>query len=250
MNKESKVCKVYKVESLLNSLFEKGARGILENYLQKMYIFLDESYNLKDRTKPQFISINGFETTTIKQIWKQWRIYRRRFVGKERIHATDRKFEPLREKCFELFYRLPQTTLLTSFQAIQEIPVGKGSFYFRKDKLDFEMVYEDILKSLLDKLNLHEYKEVVINIDDRKHKEGILGKRKFQKNVLSYLNQYYPNTIFRFQILPSSSNVLIEVADFVSNTFYKKYVGQKIGFLDKLEAKTIEIKNPLGEPRG
>lgn len=215
-----------------------------------MYIFLDESYNLKDRTKPQFISINGFRTTDVKRIWKQWRIYRRRFVGRERIHATDRKFELLRKKCFDLIYYSPQTTLLTSFQAIQEIPVDKNSFYFIKGKLDFEMVYEDILKSLLDELSLYEYKEVVINIDDRKHKEGILGKRKFQMNILSYLNQYYPNTVFRFQILPSSSNILIEVADFVSNTFYKKYVGQKIGFLDKLEAKTIEIKNPLGKPKG
>lgn len=210
-----------------------------------MYIFLDESYNLKDRTIPQFISINGFKTVAVKQIWKQWKICRRKFVGKERIHASNRKFEPLREKCFDLVYSSQEAVFLTAFQAINEIPVDKSGFYFKKGKLDFEIIYEHLLKNLLDKLNLHEYKEVIINIDDRKHKDAILGKQKFHKNILSYLNQYYPNTIFRFQILPSSSNILIEMADFVSNTFYKQYAGQKFNYLDKIKAKTTQIKNPL-----
>jgi len=67
-----------------------------------MYIFLDESYNLKDRSRPQFISISGFKTAAIKQIWKHWKIYRRKFISKARIHATDKRFEPLREKILNL----------------------------------------------------------------------------------------------------------------------------------------------------
>jgi len=43
---------------------------------------------------------------------------------------------------------------------------------------------------------------------------------------------------------------LIEIADFISNTFYKEYIGQKMDSLEKLKAKTIEIKNPLEKPRG
>lgn len=210
-----------------------------------MHIFLDESYNLKDRTKPQFISISGFKTVAAKQIWKQWKIYRRRFISKARIHATDKRFELLRQKSFDLIYSSPDTTLLTVFQAIQEIPAGRNSIYFRKGKLDFEKVYEDALKALLDKLNLHEYNRVVIAMDNRKHKGGILGKKKFHKNMLSYLGQCYPNTVFQFQFLPSSSNILLEIADFISNTFYKQYSGRKINSLKRLGVKTIEIKNPL-----
>ena len=215
-----------------------------------MYIFLDESYNLKDRSRPQFISISGFKTAAVKQIWKYWKIYRRKFISKARIYATDKRFEPLREKILNLIYSSPEITLLTTFQAIQEIPTGRNSPYYKKDKLDFEKVYEDILKALLDKLNLQEYKRVVINIDSRKHKGGILGKKKFQENILSYLEQCYSNTIFCFQILPSISNILIEIADFISNIFYKEYIGQKMDSLEKLKAKTIEIKNPLEKPRG
>ena len=215
-----------------------------------MYIFLDESYNLRDRSKLQFISINGFKTTGPRRIWKRWKIYRRRFISKARIHATDGRFKPLRGKALDLISLSPDTALLTVFQIIKEIPVGKDSPYYKKDKLDFEKVYEDILKALLDKLNLQEYKKVVINIESRKHKGGILGKKRFQENILSYVRQCYPNTIFRFEILPSSSNILIEVADFISNTFYKHYLGQKIKSLEDLKGKTIEIKNPLGKPRG
>jgi len=215
-----------------------------------MYIFLDESYNLKDRTKPQFISISGFKTTAIKRIWKKWKVYRRKFISKARIHATDKRFEPLRKKSLDLIYSSTETTILTSIQILQKIPAGKGSSYYKKDKLDFEKVYEDLLKALLDKLSLQEYKKVIINIDSRKHKGGVFGKKRFQENILSYLKQHYPNTIFRFVILPSTSNILLEIADFVSNSFYKYYTGQEILSLKKLKIKTIEIKNPLRKLRG
>jgi hypothetical protein len=210
-----------------------------------MHIFLDESYNLKDRTKPQFISINGFKTTAEKQIWKHWKVYRRKFLSKARIHATDKRFEPLRKKGLDLIYSAPDTFFITSIQIIQEVPAGKTSSYYKKGKLNFDKVYEDLVKALLDKLNLREYKKVIINIDNRKHKEGMLGKKKFQENVLFYLKECYPNTIFYFRILPSSSNILIEIADFISNSFYKRYTGQKIDFLEKMKVKTIETKNPL-----
>lgn len=214
-----------------------------------MFIFLDESYNLKDRTKPQFISISGFKTMAAKRIWKRWKSYRRGFVSKARIHATDKRFELLREKAFDLIYTSSDTALLTVFQNIKEIPVGKISPYYKKDKLNFEKVYEDIFKAILDELHLQEYKQVVITLDSRKHKGGVLGEKKFQDNVMAYLKQYYPNTTFRFDIIPSTANILIEIADFVSNTFYKQYGGQKIEYLEKLEVKTMAIKNPLGKPR-
>ncbi len=155
----------------------------------------------------------------------------------------------MRGKSFDLISLTADTFLLTAFQTIREIPAGKNNPYYKKDKLNFEKAYGDILKALLERLSLREYKKVVINIDSRKHKEGILGKKAFQENILFYLEQCYPNTIFRFEILPSTSNILIEMADFVSNTFYKKYIGQKTKYLEELKLKTIAIKNPLGKPK-
>lgn len=213
-----------------------------------MYIFLDESYNLKDRAKPQFISINGFKTTNIKPLWKNWKNYRRNFASKARIHATDKRFESLREKSLRVINE-PNTVLLTIFQIIQEIPRDRSSFYFQKGKLNFEKVYEDMVKILFIKLSLREYKKVIITIDNRKHKGGYLGKKKFRDNTLTYLKNYYQNTIFEFRMQPSSSNILLEVTDFISNSLYKQYIGEEIKLLDELKNKTIQIKNPLGKPR-
>jgi len=207
-----------------------------------MFIFLDESYNLKDRSKPQFISINGFATISIKRIWKHWKIQRRQFVNKARIHATDKRFEYLRKKSIDLVGFLPEANILTAFQAVSELPL---EFYYKKGRLVFNKVYEDLLKELLSQLHLQEYKKVIIIIDSRKHKSGQLGKLCFRENILAYLKQNYPNTVFRFDITPSTSNILIEVADFISNTFYKKYTNQQIGYLDSFRSKIIEIKNPL-----
>ena len=214
-----------------------------------MYIFLDESYNLKNRSKLQFISINGFKVINVKKIWKRWKIYRWHFVGKARIHATDKRFEKLREKSLHLL-SISDASLLTVFQEIREIPVDKITGYYRKGKLNFEKVYEDMLKALFKKLNLQEYKVVTIVIDSRKHKGGILGKKIFRENILAFLRGNYKNTIFCFEMQLSSSNILLEVADFISNSFFKKYSGQYLPLLDALKIKTIEIKNPLGKPKG
>mgnify|MGYP003394223647 CR=1 FL=1 len=210
-----------------------------------MYIFLDESYNLKDRYKPQLISINGFMTVPVKKVWKQWREYRRKFAGRWRIHATDAVFEPLREKVLHLMQLSPDITLVSVLQMIPDIPAGNESPYYRKGKLHFDKVYEDMLKSLFNRLQLGAYTSVTITVDSRKVKYGALGKKRTQEHILAYLTEYYPTTRITFRIAPSTSDVLLEVADFVSNTFYKHYTGQEIPALQQLEGKTIALKNPL-----
>lgn len=210
-----------------------------------MYIFLDESYNLKDRSKPQFVSINGFMTVPVKKVWKRWREHRRKFAGKWRIHATDIVFEPLREKTFRLVEQSPDITLLSVVQAIPAIPARKGNPYWQKGKLNFDKVYEDMLKSLFDRIQLSAYTAVRVTIDNRKTREGMLGKQRLQEHILAYLAQYYPSTHVTFRFVPSTSEILLEIADFVSNTFYKKYAGQEVSMLEHLKGKTIVLENPL-----
>jgi len=210
-----------------------------------MYIFLDESYNLKDRSKPQLISISGFIAIDVNKVWKRWREYRRKFAGKWRIHATDGIFEPLREKAFRLAENIPDITLLSVVQLIPHIPVGKESPYYRKGKLNFDKVYEDMLKSLLEQAHIHTYNEVVITIDSRKMKEGRLGKKRLQEHVLTYFREYYSLVHVEFRPLPSSSSILLEMADFISNTLYRQYIGEKMPMAEKVKGKTIVLKNPL-----
>ena len=209
-----------------------------------MYIYLDESYNLKDRTKLQFLSISGFKTTNIKPIWKHWKVCRQKYLGKSRIHGTDKYFEDLREKSLRLLNR-PEVSLMTIFQIIQEIP----SDYFVKGKLNFDKIYLELIKIIFGKLDLQEYKKVTIIVDNRKYKFGALGKKKIQNDLLFYLQSYYQDIIFNFKMQPSATDILLEVTDFVSNSFYKQYLGQQINGLEKMKNKTIQIKNPLTKLR-
>lgn len=110
-----------------------------------MYIYLDESYNLKDRDKKQCITINGFSVLDAPGLFKKWKESRKPFVGKRRIHARDSYFDALRPKVARLF-AMPDVTLLTIFQAVQEIPFERERGYFKKGKLDFERVYAGLLE--------------------------------------------------------------------------------------------------------
>lgn len=177
-------------------------------------------------------------------------MYRKRFTQKARIHATNQRFKILQEKSLELLEGSAETTILSVMQIIQKIPPAPSYLHYKKGKLNFEKVYEDMLKILFNKLQLHQYKKVIINIDDRKMKTGRIGKYNFQTNILTYLNRSYPFTKFDFRTVPSTENILIEIADFISNNLYKSYVGQKIDILDRLKDKIVVIKNPLGKPRG
>ncbi|MEA1937162.1 MAG: DUF3800 domain-containing protein, partial [Patescibacteria group bacterium] len=183
-----------------------------------MYIYLDESYNLKDRNKKQFISINGFMTTNVSVIRKRWLQERKLFANKKRrIHANDSHFNLLRQKAVEIV-KTHQIYLISVFQDIQSIPCQHNQKYFLKNKLNFEKIYTDLCKHLLFSLNLDEYKKVVITIDNRKHRAGIIGKKEFRGAVEKELKIMYPDVIFeKPRMVPSSSDVLLELADFVSN---------------------------------
>jgi len=214
-----------------------------------MYIYLDESYNLKDRTKPQFISINGFTVLDERSLFKKWKEYRSPFIGKRRIHARDSAFNKLRLKALKLLPR-PDLTLLTVFQVIQKVPFQKEKDYFHKNKLNFERIYSDLLKILFYKLKLEEYKQIKIIVDSRKYKGGVLAKKIFRKEIEDFLKRKYPQTKIEFKIQPSSTDILLEFADFISNIFYRAYIKEDIEFFENLQFKMIQIKNPLDKTRG
>lgn len=209
-----------------------------------MYIYLDESYNLKDRDKKQFISINGFAVLNERSLFKKWKEYRRPFIGKRRIHAKDSAFNKLRIQALKIFAR-PDITLLTVFQAIQEIPFEYEKNYFKKGKLNFERVYFDLLKVLFAKLQFAEYQAIKINVDGRKVKGGILARRAFQEEIQQFLKNTYPQSKSEYATPPSTTDILLEFADFISNIFYRAYQRDDEQFFAELKFKLIQIKNPL-----
>lgn len=210
-----------------------------------MFIYLDESYNLKDRSKKQFISINGFMVLDERNLFKRWKDYRQPFTAKKRrIHASDKMFDKLRIKVLKIIGK-PDLTLLSSFQILQEISFKKNGIYFHKGKLNFDKIYLDLMMELFKKLNLEKCKKVKIIIDSRKHKGGILSKKNFEREIVNFLQTEYKQVKFEFKTQPSSTDILLELADFISNIFYRAYVKDDEQFFEGLRFRIIQIKNPL-----
>jgi len=159
---------------------------------------------------------------------------------KRRIHATDPYFEELRTKSISLL-NSSDVTILSVFQLVQEIPYD----YFDKHGLDFDKIYTELLKVLFKELSLQEYRRVRIVIDSRKHPGGVSSAELFQQNIDNFLKNEFAGTQCSFLSTPSYVDILVELADFVSNTFYKSYWQNENEIFSQLGVKLIQIKNPL-----
>ncbi len=209
-----------------------------------MYIYLDESYNLKDRDKKQFISINGFMVLDEKSLFKEWKKIRRPFLLKRRrIHATDSYFDALKQKVLGIINKKADLNIVSVIQILQEMPFDKK--YWDKNKLDFDLVCLDLTKCLLRNLNLQEYRFAKIKVDNRKYKNSSFGKNKFGNEINNFLNIYYPKLKAELALQPSTTDVLIELADFISNILYRVEIDDDKNFIEEYRYKIIQIKNPL-----
>lgn len=206
-----------------------------------MNIYLDESYNLQKSKGKMFISINGFAVLDDQILRKRWKMIRKEYAkSRRRIHATDSHFEKLREKSIKLLGR-HDVNILSVFQLTQELPFN----YFDNEKMKFDSVYADLLKKLFVEMSLGEYQKVRIIIDARKHEGGRLAERKFQKEIDKFLKNEFSNTNCVYKAVHSYLDVLVELADFVSNTFYKEYQTDSSHIFEDIGFRLIQIKNPL-----
>lgn len=82
-------------------------------------------------------------------------------------------------------------------------------------------------------------------VDARKHKGGKLGEKKFRKEIEKFLSDEFPKTRCLFKLTPSYTDILLELADFISNTFYKEYQKDSDHVFQKLGFRLVQIKNPL-----
>lgn len=206
-----------------------------------MCIYLDESYNLQKDKGKMFMSINGFAVLNEKSLRKNWKRIRKPYTKKKkRVHATDSDFDGLKNESIKMLGR-HDLNILSVFQLSQQVPHQ----YFDEHGIQFDLMYAELLKNLLDELYLKEYKDVKIIVDARKHKGGKLGHTKFKKDINSYLFENFPNTKCEFKMTPSYMDVLVELADFISNIFYREYYSDSTHVFEELGFRLIQIKNPL-----
>ena len=143
----------------------------------------------------------------------------------------------------EIVNKKADLNIVSVFQVLQEIPFDKK--YWNKNKINFDKIYLDLIKSLIKKLNLKEYRQVKVNIDNRKYNYGALGKRMFKKKITDFAGDNYPDLQFKVSLQPSNTDILIELADFMSSIFYRAYIENDSEFFNKYKYKIIQLKNPL-----
>lgn len=209
--------------------------------LHTMNIYLDESYNFQKEKGKMFLSINGFSVLDDKILRKRWKTIRKPYtkLGR-RIHATDSEFKNLREESLKLLGG-HDAIILSLFQLIQEIPYD----YYNKDGIKFDLIYSDLLKKLFERLSLGEYKKVKIILDSRTHRDGVLGQKRFKNDIEKFLKKEFSGTTCLFQMTPSYLEILLELADFISNTFYREYFNDSDKVFKQLGFRFVQIKNPL-----
>ncbi|MBI5254814.1 hypothetical protein HY932_03500 [Candidatus Falkowbacteria bacterium] len=160
--------------------------------------------------------------------------------SRRRIHAADSHFKKLKERSIKLLGR-HDVTILSIFQLTQELPFN----YFDNEKIKFDSVYADLLKKLFMEMSLGEYQKVRIIIDARKHDGGKLAEKKFQKEIDKFLKNKFTSTHCVYKAVHSYLDILVELADFVSNTFYREYQNDIGHVFEDVGFRLIQIKNPL-----
>ena len=78
------------------------------------------------------------------------------------------------------------------------------------------------------------YLDESYNLKDRKKKQFI------SINGFAVLDE---RSLFKIQ--PSTTDILLEFADFISNIFYRAYIKDDEKFFENLKFKMVQIKNPL-----
>ena len=61
----------------------------------------------------------------------------------------------------------------------------------------------------------------------------------------NFLKDQFSSTNCIYKATPSYLDVLVELADFVSNTFYKEYQADSNHIFEDIGFRLIQIKNPL-----
>ena len=67
----------------------------------------------------------------------------------------------------------------------------------------------------------------------------------FRKEIIDFLKKQFSNTDSVFKATPSYMDMLVELADFVSNTFYREYQTDSKHIFEDIGFKLVQIKNPL-----
>lgn len=209
-----------------------------------MYIYLDETFNLKKGSKNQFLAIAGFSTNNPKQISKLFdRIKKsslpKKLSGREIKSANILAEKLIKPKLFpallnfdiEIYCCTQQKNLLSNI-------------YFPKQKLNYDKLYLDLLSDLLvNQWHYRDQKIIILTLDTFKTKK--INKQKISQTLMISLKEKYPKINFQINFVSSAGELNLQLADFICGIFYDRVL-QNEKWFKIVKSKVIKNKlNPL-----
>ena len=89
------------------------------------------------------------------------------------------------------------------------------------------------------------YLDESYNLKDRDKKQFVSVNGFMVADVRFLFKNEFEYTNFKFVFQPSATNVLLELADFYSNIFYRAYMNDDESFLRDCRPRIYQLKNPL-----
>lgn len=194
------------------------------------WIFLDESGQFSKNGNQKYFIAASFTTNDpnrTKKGFKSWqtRKFPKKQKGQAEIKFSDIKItDSLRLKTLDNISRL-DIRIMYVFLQTDNIP----SEYRKKNKIsNTGLLYVKIIGDLLELYLPCKDKEFRIFCDKR-HLKGITGV-EFRRLLIDRLKHQLPeSTIIQIEMIDSTTNQNIQIADWISGAFGRYYNGGKIG---------------------
>lgn len=183
------------------------------------YIYLDEAYNLTPGAKNQFIILGGFGTSEPKRVANAHKKIRKLVLKQKQLGTEIKSFDRLAvEKLIPKIFKTLKDIDVVIYIIYQDKKVIPRQYYY-KEKLNYERLYLEMLTILLrDEWKLKGQKQITVTADTFKTK---MDKEKIIEKVLLSLKEQYPEKHFGLQFSDSTSDLNLQVADFIVGRFFR-----------------------------
>ncbi len=209
-----------------------------------MYIYLDESFNLKKGEKNQFLIIAGFATQNPKKIAQIYKRIKKHTLPKKLVNQEIKSTNPVGNRALKprLFSELNKTDI--QIYAIYQLKNQLSRHYFHKEKLLYDKLYTDLLSYLL--LNEWSYfddKIVIVTMDS--FSSSKIKKGDIINSLKEKLENKYSGKKFFISFEDSAKFLTLQLADHFCGVFYQLLQENQTWFkMIKPKLRKI-VSNPL-----
>lgn len=211
-----------------------------------MFIYIDETFNLEKGKKDQFMAVAGFSTFNPQDVSRWYQKVKRKSLPKKvnprELKSTDRLSSTnILPKIFSNDYKIPQIKV----GAVIQYKKSVSHNFYHKGQLNYDKLYLELVRKLLEKTWKYEDKEIVIVTLDTFITKTI-NKEDIVHSLKTELKLKNPGSNFNISFGTSEEGNL-QFADQICGIVHKFAKNEDSELIGKLKSlvKVRIIKNPF-----